>query len=121
VLLLRLEPEPQDPAPCFDAFIPKNRLFPTGAGSFAVSDSCPVSVVEFKEELTYVRDPTPLLQSFSVTLPQVKGEWQARIVTAFAEAVAYPEPCGITFTVGDNGVENVPISSSDLKWPAASP
>jgi hypothetical protein len=80
-----------------------------------------VSVVAFNVELTYAQDQTPLLQNFSATLQQVQGEWQARIVTAFTEAVAEPDPCGITFTVGTHGVENVPISSSDAKWRAALP
>jgi hypothetical protein len=120
-LLLRLEPDRDTPIPCFDVFIPKNCFFPTGAGSFAVSENCTVLMVAFKEELNYVRDLTPLLQSFSATLQQVQGEWQARIVTTFTEAVAAPDPCAITFTVGTHGVENMPISSSDLKWRAALP
>jgi hypothetical protein len=120
-VLLRLEPEPQAPAPCFDVFIPKNGFFPTGEGSFAVSDNCPMSVVAFKDELNYARDLTPLLQSFSATLQQVQGEWQARLVTAYTEAVATPVPCAITFTVGTHGVENMPISSSDVKWRATLP
>jgi hypothetical protein len=106
---------------CFDAFIPKNRFFPTGAGSFAVSDSCPVSVVAFKEALNYSRDLTPLFQSFSATLQQVKKEWPARIVTVFTEAVEMLVQCGITFTVGTHGVENMPISRSDVKWRATWP
>jgi hypothetical protein len=78
-------------------------------------------VKAFKEELNYERDLTPLLQSFSATLQQVKGGWQARIVTTFREAVARPEPCAITFTVGEHGVEKVLINSSDLKWRATLP
>jgi hypothetical protein len=97
-------------------FIPKNCFFPTGAGSIAVSDNCPVSVVAFKEELNYFRDLTPLLQSFSATLQQVKGEWQARIVTTFTEAVARPELCAITFAIGEDGVTNVPHGNSDAKF-----
>jgi hypothetical protein len=120
-LLLRIESDAETPDPCADVFIPKNCFFPTGAGSFAVSENCPVSVKAFKEELNYVRDLTPLLQNFSATLQQVQGEWQARIVTAFTEAVARPTPCAITFTVGTHGVENMPISRSDLKWGAALP
>jgi hypothetical protein len=117
-LLLRIESDAETPDPCADVFIPKNCFFPTGAGSFAVSDNCAVSVVEFKEALNYFRDLTPLLESFSATLQQVKGEWQARIVTTFREAVAQPDPCAITFTVGDNGVEKVPIGSRDAKFRA---
>jgi hypothetical protein len=49
----------------------------------------------------------------------VRGEWQARIVTAFTEAVETPEPCFTTFTVGTHGVENVPIGSSDARRRAA--
>jgi hypothetical protein len=74
-----------------------------------------------KEELHYERDLTPLLEHVSATLKQVKGEWQARIVTTFTEAVARPEPCAITFTVASHGVENMPISASDVKWRAAVP
>jgi len=40
----------------------------------------------------------------------------ARIVTTFREAVAQPQPCGITFTIGEHGVETVPINSSDAKF-----
>jgi hypothetical protein len=115
-LLLRIESDAETPDPCADVFIPKNCFFPTGAGSFAVSENCPVSVKAFKEELNYVRDLTPLLQSFSATLQQVKGEWQARLVTTFTEAVAHPTPCFITFTVGEHGVEKVLINSSDAKF-----
>jgi hypothetical protein len=43
--------------------------------------------VAFNKELTYAHDQTLLLQSFSATLQQVQGEWQARITTAFTEAV----------------------------------
>jgi hypothetical protein len=120
-LLLRIETDPQTPVPCADVVIPPGCFFPDGKGGFAVSDNCRVSVKAFKHELNYERDLTPLLQSFSATLQQVKGEWQARIVTAFTEAVAEPEPCFITFTVGTHGVENMAISSSDAKWRAALP
>jgi hypothetical protein len=120
-LLLRIETDAQEPVPCFDVFIPQNCFFPTGAGSFAVSENCPVSVKAFKEELNYARDLTPLLQSFSATLQQVQGEWQARIVTAFTEAVSHPTPCFITFTLGPHGVENMAISASDAKWRATLP
>jgi len=74
-----------------------------------------------KDEINYFRDLTPLLQSFSATLQQVKGEWQARLVTTFREAVEEPIPCSITFTIGTHGVENMPISSSDVKWRATLP
>ena len=92
-------------------------------GVDAVADpaGCGVSVVAFNAELTYASDQTKLLQSFSATLQQVQGEWQARIVTTFTEAVARPAPCGITFAVGTHGVENRPISSRDAKWRAALP
>jgi hypothetical protein len=120
-LLLRLETDAEQPEPCGVIGIPAGCLFPDAKGVYTLSDNCRVSVKAVKEELNYERDLTPLLQSFSATLQQVKGEWQARIVTAFTEAVATPEPCGITFTLGTHGVENMPISSSDTKWRAALP
>jgi hypothetical protein len=39
-LLLRLEPDPQHPIPCFDVFIPKNCFFPDGKGGLR----CPTTV-----------------------------------------------------------------------------
>ena len=73
-------------------------------------------VMRAVRELNYERDLTPLLESVSATLQQVKGEWQARIVTTFREAVAQPAPCAITFAIGDNGVENVLNNRSDAKF-----
>jgi len=67
-LRLRLETEAEAPTPCFDVVIPPGCFFPDGKGGFAVSDNCAVSVKEFKEELNYERDLTPLLESFSATL-----------------------------------------------------
>jgi hypothetical protein len=122
-LLLRIETDAQHPVPYADVFIREGCFVPSGGG-FAVADpdGCDVSVVAFNAELTYASDQTPPLQSFSATLQQVQGEWQARIVTTFSEAVEQPVlPCGITFTVGTHGVENMPISSSDAKWRAAVP
>jgi hypothetical protein len=49
----------------------------------------------------------------------VQGEWQARIVTAFIEAIETPELCFITFTVGTHGVEKVPVGSRDARRRAA--
>jgi hypothetical protein len=77
-----------------------------------------VSVKAVKEALDYERDLTPLLASVSATLQQVKGEWQARIVTTFREAVAQPEPCAITFAIGEHGVANLPTGLSDTKFRA---
>jgi hypothetical protein len=121
-LRLRIEPDAQAPDPCADVAIPAGCFGPSGGGfTVADPDGCGVSVVAFNAELTYAQDQTKLLQSFSATLQQVQGEWQARIVTAFTEAVERPDPCFITFTVGTHGVENRPISSSDLKWRATLP
>lgn len=75
-----------------------------------------MSVALIKEELNYVRDLTPLLESVSATLQQVKGEWQARLVTTFTEDVATPEPRAITFAIGEHGLTGVPIASSDAKY-----
>jgi len=118
-LRLRLETDAEAPEPCGEVVIPEDCFFPDGAGSFAVSDNCRVSVKEFKDELGYARDLTPLLQNFSATLQQVQGEWQARLVMALSEDVEQPEPCSITFSVSTHGVENMPISSSDARFRAA--
>jgi hypothetical protein len=102
--------------------IPAGCFVPT-TGGFAVADpdGCGVSVVAFNPDLTYAQDQTKLLQSFSATLQQVQGEWQARIVTTFSEAVSHPDPCFITFTAGPHGVESMPTSSSDARWRATVP
>jgi hypothetical protein len=120
-VLLRIQTDAQAPAPCADVFIPQGCFFLDSKGGFAVSDNCRVSVKAFKHEVNYERDLTPLLQSFSATLQQVKGEWQARITTALTEAVETPEPCFITFAIGTHGVDTMPISRSDVKWGATWP
>jgi hypothetical protein len=117
-LLLRLETAAEYPEPCGVIGIPAGCLFPDARGVYTLSDNCRVSVVAVKEELNYERDLTPLLESVSATLQQVKGEWQAHLVTTFREAVAQPEPCAITFAIGEHGVEKVPLGSSDAKFRA---
>jgi hypothetical protein len=118
VLLLRLETERDAPEPCGVIGIPEGCLFPDAKGVYTLSDNCRVSVTAVKEELNYERDLTPLLEHVSATLQQVKGEWQARIVTTFREAVAEPAPCAITFAIGEHGLTDVPIASSDAKFRA---
>jgi hypothetical protein len=115
-LRLRLEPDALYPEPCGEVFIPSGCFFPDGKWGFAVSENCAVSVKAFKEELSYARDLTPLLESFSATLQQVKGEWQARLVTTFRRVVAYPDSRAITFAIGEHGLENVLSNRSDTKF-----
>jgi hypothetical protein len=117
-LLLRLETERDEPTPCGVIGIPENCFFPDAKGGYTLSDNCPVSVTAVKEALHYERDLTPLLERVSATLQQVKGAWQAHLVTTLREAVAHPIPCAITFTVGPHGVASRPSSSSDAKWRA---
>jgi hypothetical protein len=115
-VLLRLETDAEAPEPCGVIGIPAGCFFPDAKGVYTLSDNCRVSVTAVKEELNYERDLTPLLEHVSATLQQVKGEWQAHLVTRFREDVAYPEPCGITFAIGEHGVLDVPIGSSDAKF-----
>jgi hypothetical protein len=117
-LLLRLETAAETPEPCAVIGVPKGCLFPDAKGVYTLSDNCRVSVTVVKEALNYERDLTPQLESVSATLQQVKGEWQARIVTTFREAVAQPTPCGITFAIGEHGVLDVPTGSRDAKFRA---
>jgi hypothetical protein len=114
--LLRLEADAERPTPCGVIGLPENCFFRDAKGVYTLSDNCQVSVKAVKEELHYERDLTPLLEHVSATLQQVKGEWQARIVTTLREAVAQPQPCGITFAIGAHGVANVPTGSSDTKF-----
>jgi len=115
-LRLRLETEVDTPDPCGVVSIPPNCLFPDAKGVYTLSDNCRVSVKAVKEELNYERDLTPLLESVSATLQQVKGAWRARLVTTFGEAVAHLNPCFVTFAIGDHGLREVPIGSSDAKF-----
>jgi hypothetical protein len=115
-LRLRLETDAEQPQPCGVIGIPAGCLFPDAKGVYTLADNCNVSVTAVKEELHYERDLTPLLERVSATRQQVKGEWQAHLVTTFREAVARPDPCGITFTSGEHGVANVPIGRSDAKF-----
>jgi hypothetical protein len=119
-VLLRVETAADDPEPCFIIAMPKGCLVPTGPGSFHVPfpANCGVQVLEEKPAFNYARDLTPLLQDFTATLQEVKGEWQARIVTTFTEAVAYPDPCGITFRIDTNGITDALVRSSDTPFRA---
>jgi hypothetical protein len=115
---LRLETDRDTPDPCAVISIPEGCLFPDAKGVYTLSDNCRVSVTVVKEALNYERDLTPLLEHVSATLQQVKGEWQAHLVTRFREAVAQPAPCAITFAIGEHSVANVPIGSRDAKFRA---
>jgi hypothetical protein len=116
-LRLQLLPslELQDrPDPCFDVFIPPNCFsFDPSTGRYTVAAlGCGVQVALINEATSYFKDLTPLVQSFSAELKEETGAWQARLALTLAEPVADPAPCGITFTVGNDGVENVPLDSS---------
>jgi hypothetical protein len=71
-----------------------------------------VQVALSNEATNYFKDLTAAVESFSAELKEQAGAWQARVALSVAEPVAHPQPCFITFTVGNDGVENVPVDSS---------
>jgi hypothetical protein len=84
---------------------PEKPLLPHRRGELRGVRQRSVSVVVFKEAPNYSRNLMPLLQSCSATLQQAKGEWQARVVTVFTEAVEMLVPCAITLR---NSLEGPP-------------